>query len=194
MTSGELADKLADIVAHVFHPLFITWFLGFLFLYLADLGMETSLRWVLVFGGITVVPIGLFLYFHPTYTIRARNGKEKRNLLYLIGFLELVVVGIVLYRFNGPEILKTGYAGAMATLILGGLLNWRYTKASVHVGVMSGFATATFFVSPTVGIGLFSLVGLVAWARVQANKHTLIQVVLGALTPLVCISAAYLFI
>jgi membrane-associated phospholipid phosphatase len=67
----------------------------------------------------------------------------------------------------------------------------KFTKASVHVGVVSAFATSLFLVYGGIFSFSFLLIPLVAWARIKTRNHTKQQTIIGAIVGIAIILVSY---
>lgn len=190
MEREKLLDKTALTVSRILHPLLISVPLGIVFLYLAEVSLLESIKWVSISAAITVLPISLFLWRHPDYEIREVNNRERRDLLYLIGIIQFSCVVAVSRLLKAPEIVQLSSIVLLTLGLIGGLIN-RFTKVSLHVGILSGFSAAISFMSPSIG-SLSSLITLIAgWSRLRLGRHSLKQVTLGLLIPPAVILAVF---
>jgi membrane-associated phospholipid phosphatase len=190
MNSEKLLDRFALLLSRIFHPFIISVPAGLLFLYLTDISLLKSLKWISISATITILPTALFMKIHPDYYLRNINSRENRKLLYLIGTLELSVLAMLLWALRVPEIILMLSYSSVLSAIIGGLLN-RFTKVSFHVSLISGFSTAIMIVSPNIGILSFIITLGVAWSRLRLERHTLLQVALGIITPASCITVVF---
>lgn len=190
MNSGELLDKLALLISQAFHPFIISVPAGLIFLYLAKINFLESMKWISISAIMTILPTALFMKFHPDYKIRDINSREHRNLLYLIGILELCILTALLWFLEAPEIIII-LSYSLILLMLTGIIINRFTKISLHVGVLSGFSTAISFLSLNIGVLCFTATFGVAWSRLRLERHTIQQVMLGLVIPASCIAVVF---
>ncbi|MFB6145407.1 MAG: hypothetical protein ABEJ99_02775 [Candidatus Nanohaloarchaea archaeon] len=189
----DLADRAGRALSVAFHPMIAPWFLGAFVLYLADIELYQALKWLLIFGGIAIVPITLYIYFDPDYTLFERNPRELRNRLYIIGIGEILFMGLLMFFLSPPHILFVSYVACLLSVLAGGVINKFYTKISIHVGLVSAFATAIAYLVYPAGVLALLMPIAVAWARLHEKKHDLFQVTLGFFVPAAIITVCYLF-
>jgi len=146
-----------------------------------DYSLSTSL---------TIVPTAFFMKFHPIYHLRDINSRESRNLLYLIGVVEIGFLGGILWFLKAPELITILSYSVFLLAIVGGLIN-RFTKISLHVGVLSGFSAAFGFISLPLGLIGFLITLGVAWSRLRLDRHTYQQISLGVVIPASCIFVVF---
>jgi len=190
MNSGKLLDQCALLLSRMFHPFIISVPAGILFLYLAEISFLESLKWVFLSASLTIIPTLLFMNFHPNYHLRDISSRENRNLLYFLALIELGILTALISILEAPEIITTVSYSAILLVLVGSIIN-RFTKISLHVGVLSGFSTAISFLSVDIGILCFILTLGVLWSRLRLGRHTLQQVALGLAIPVSCITLIF---
>lgn len=190
MKSEKLLDRCALLISQVFHPFVVAVPVGILLLYLAEISLIESLKWVSLSAGLTLLPTMIFMHFHPDYHLRDINSRENRNLLYLIGLAEISALTALLWFLKAPDIITLLSGSAVLLIIIGSIIN-RFTKISLHVGTLSGFSTAVSFLSLEAGALSFILTLGVVWSRLRLERHTIQQVILGLAIPAVCISLVF---
>lgn len=182
MERDQFLNEAALAVSRFLHPFIISVPLGILFLYLSGIGPVEATKWISIAALITLLPIFAFLRARSDYSIRAVNSREKRNLLYLIGLIQITGVAVVFRILSAPETVQLSSVTLLILALVGGLIN-RFTKISLHVGILSGFSTAISFMSIEIGSLWFLLTLVVGWARIRLERHTLQQVALGLSVP-----------
>ena len=185
MRSEAFLNSFALNLSRVFHPFIVSVPAAIVYLYIADLTLIDSLKWISISTSLTIVPTALFMKFHPKYHIRDINSRESRNLLYVIGLMELVFLTGILWILKAPGLIRLLTYSIVLLTVVGASIN-RVTKISLHVGVLSGFSAAFTFISLPLGlIGFLITVG-VGWSRLRLERHTPQQVILGLIIPASC--------
>ncbi len=187
------SEELWLYISKILHPINISPFLGLLYLFLADFTAFESLKWVGVSAAVTIAPINL----HMTYSSRFDNFnavREKRQKLYALGAAELVLLAIVFQLMKAPELINTPVYSLILLLFVGWAINTYYTKISIHTGIISGFASATAFLNPVIGLLLGLLTVVVGFSRIRLDAHTPKQVLLGAMVPAPVVAATYILL
>nr|MBI5455982.1 hypothetical protein [Candidatus Levybacteria bacterium] len=106
------------------------------------------------------------------------SKRSQRPLLFTFSIGLSLFYVVFLYFLKAPDILFITLFGLIFGLISMELVN-RITKASVHVAAVSAFATALVLGFGPFYLLSFSLVPLVAWARIKTHNHTRRQTVIG---------------
>jgi len=91
---------------------------------------------------------------------------------------------------KAPELITILSYSVFLLAIVGGLIN-RFTKISLHVGVLSGFSAAFGFISLPLGLIGFLITLGVAWSRLRLDRHTYQQISLGVVIPASCIFVVF---
>lgn len=107
------------------------------------------------------------------------SKRKQRPLLFTFAIGLSAIYTIFLYFLNAPKILFIAVFTLILGLVIFEIIN-RTTKASLHVGTVSAFATSLFIVYNGVFILTFLLIPFVAWARIKTHNHTKQQTLIGA--------------
>jgi hypothetical protein len=175
-----MADRLARWVSLVFDssslslPIFLA--LGWV-----D-GRTAGLAWaVLTLVIVTGIPLAYLLIGRRRGWVSdlemTRRAERPRFILVSLGsdLLALLVLGVL----HGPHLLSlivlTYFCLAIAMLAISG-----FWKISLHMAGVGGFSTALLFVFGWPALWAFLSLPLVAWARLRRRKHTLAQLLAGA--------------
>ncbi len=194
-THRTTKESFASLVALVTHPIVIGT-LGLTTVVMQSVtGLSQQLFYLVLLTIITFLPAAfyLFVYFKGDIgEMLELIEREARLIPYILMIIGALGAIIVLDRLNAPRPILVMTLVLLANEVILGTLNF-WTKVSIHT------ATATF-TSLTLGYlvspywySLVFLVPLIGWARVSRKRHTLQQVISGALFAAI-ISAAVLII
>lgn len=140
-------------------------------------------RAMLVVALIAVIPFTIFV----VRQVRAARWEnvdasrpEERPRLFVVTLILMAVLGAVLSRSSSIAFLSRGvFAAGGMLLIAWALLRW--VKVSLHVACLSMVAVSMTWMSIPLAITFGALVPFLAWARVTMQRHTLVEIALGAL-------------
>lgn len=171
----------AKIISTVLNPLTLLLPLPFLLVYRATGNFDYSVYWFLVslifFVLFSIfILVGVKLKYFSDLDISKR---QQRPMLYISAILLSVIYLSLLFVTKAPLILAIGVVGLLLGLSVSDLVNMK-TKASIHVGTITGFATVVVLLYGVQFIFLYLLVPLVAWSRIETKNHTLSQTIIGA--------------
>jgi hypothetical protein len=144
-------------------------------------------------GLISVFVIGAALGFVVVQVWRGKisdfhvSQQSQRHMPFIVAICSSIVGAGVLWSIEAPWILiALASSFAIQGIFFGALT--RYRKISMHVAVMASCITALVVLLGWVAVPLVGFLPLQGWARVYRRRHTLGQVVAGALlAPLVTI-------
>lgn len=186
-------EKLtAKIISTVLNPLLILVPLPYILVYKVTGNKDLALLWtantlvfILVF--FLFVLIGIERGYFSDFDVSKR---KERFFLYTFAIALCAFYTVFLYFLKAPEVLFIAVFGIILGIFLIEMIN-KITKASVHVGMISAFAT-----SLTLGFGpsylaSFIFVPMVAWARIKTKNHTKRQTIIGAALGILTTLAVY---
>lgn len=175
-----MLKRIAQFISTVINPIFLLSPVAY-FLVLKQTGnKELAIFWEII-SLIFILIVSVFILIGVEEKIFSDfdiSKRKQRPLLFTFAIGLSAIYIVFLYFLKAPSILFI----ASFTLILG-LITFeavnRITKASIHVGTVSAFATS---VSLVYG-GIFSLslllIPLVAWSRIKTHNHTRKQTIIG---------------
>ncbi|MGW8318432.1 MAG: hypothetical protein ACWGPS_04240 [Candidatus Promineifilaceae bacterium] len=187
VTKGAI--RLARTFSNIVSPPVIFAVLG-LALAWQELGFWPGLFWATVFGfWVSLAPILLVVYLLRTGRITDlhMNTAQERRLPYLSSAVGALVALILLAVFSGPELLRCLAIYSLISVVILGLINVAWL-ISIH---MTSIAAATLIsglvFGPIVALALVPLAALVFLARLFLRRHTIPQLLAGALVGIVCV-------
>lgn len=182
MNNQEFLDELADKISLIFHPFLVPFPLILIYLSVAGTPFRESLIWTSIIFSTVTLPLVSFLWLKKGYGIRDVKDAEKRNILYAIAGIEILLLISLLLHLEAPKVLLEFIPAILSSLVAAAAIN-RFTKISVHVGVMSGFSAAYLLISAPLGVSIILLTGSVGWSRLRLGKHSFHQIMLGFTVP-----------
>jgi len=178
-----LRKRIAQWVSNILNPFFISLVLIPLLSYKSTSTVSGTLKWSLILIAISILPVYLFIIF-MVRSGRIKNTftpiRSQRTKIYLAASICAVVGYIILRCFGAPPALvATSVAGLSAVVIFMGInLLW---KISLHTAFITASVTLLIILyGSTIALAAV-LIPLVAWARIALKRHSLAQVVTGAL-------------
>ncbi len=189
-------DKLAALISAIVNPVFVVIFVACEFVFFNLNSWADTFRWMGITLGITaVLPIGYIAYLVKTGYLADiyMPDREKRLKPMVVIFSWLVVSLFILRLLHAPPVMLLLVDVIIGQLVLLGLITTRW-KISFHSAtIMSATAVMAVIHSESVLI-LSALVPVVGWARIRLKRHTLMQVVAGAIVGGVISAIAFLFL
>lgn len=144
--------------------------------------LSLAMKWSLLAALFTVaIPYSVLLVFVGRGLVMDRHVviREQRHKPLAAATASVIAGVAVLARMGAPPALSALVVSMLAGITSMGMVT-RWYKASFHVAVAAGVATILALVlGPRLLLFAVPLVGLLAWARVRAGRHTVPQVLTG---------------
>lgn len=134
---------------------------------------------LLIVTGIPLAYLGVGKWLGWVSDLEMTRRSERPRFI-LISLSSDLLALTVLYLFHGPPLLRVM---VLTYLCLGATMFTisSFWKISLHMVGVSGFSTALVFVFGAPALISFLSLPLVAWARWHRRKHTIPQLIAGAL-------------
>lgn len=176
------SEKIARVVSVVGHPFVLLT----LTVFIAALHRTHPLR-ALTFGGVAVLCTVSPLLFIIRRKVSAGKWSDhdisdasERRSFYPIAIAIATASTFLFYLLDFPPGILVGMLISLVILLAAMLIN-RFSKISLHVIFATYFAVALSAVSLWSGTGFLLLAAMVGWSRVRLKRHTVLQVLSGAL-------------
>lgn len=118
------------------------------------------------------------------------SKRRQRPLLFTFAIGLSAIYIVFLYFLKAPSVLFIVAFTLILGLIIFEAVN-RITKASIHVGTVSAFATSVSLVYGGLFYLTLFLIPLVAWARIKTHNHTKKQTIIGGSLGILITLAVY---
>lgn len=185
---------LAKIISYITHPVFATTYMMAIALFQKNsylyYTITSSGRWF--FLGVTAIltivaplfSVGYLLYTKQISSFEMHNRKERFTPMAIMGAYTFGLY-YLFSSFNMPSIIMAITGVSVVSVILTLFITY-FWKISAHMMALSGLTGTVLVLSQaihpvphTVIIGLFFITGIVGWARLKLNAHSLWQVIAG---------------
>jgi membrane-associated phospholipid phosphatase len=169
---------MSKAISTITHPVLIFPILTFIYFDWSDLS-----TFFVVFSFSFLTPFIYFLYLYRTKQVSNFDisQRKQRNKLYYATLFGLILSAIYLNKFGSEAVFKEflKLIFIASTLIF---MNYR-VKVSIHVALITilSFSLYKDFNSHYL---IFALIPLVAYSRIKLKRHKLIEVILGAVIPI----------
>lgn len=150
---------------------------------MSRLGMRGAFRPVALVTVAVLLPLGTFMYLRAKSghwsTIDASRPAERPPLYFLALSLAALLAA---YFATSPGFGFLGRGGAAVCLLLvsAALLN-RWIKTSLHVAFAAFAAAVLLVLNRPAGLAVLAFVPVLGWARLTMHRHSLPEVLAGAL-------------
>ncbi len=118
------------------------------------------------------------------------SQRDQRPRFILVSLSSDLLSLLILSVFHGPHLLRVI---VLAYLFLGMTMMTvsSFWKVSLHMAGVSGFSTALVILFGAPAMAAFLSLPLVAWARYQRKKHSLLQLAAGAIAGITITSLVF---
>lgn len=171
----------AQIISTILNPIFLLVPVPYILVLRQTGNKELAFFWE-IFSLIFILVISVFILVgveKKMFSDLDISKRKQRPLLFTFAIGLAAIYTVFLYFLSAPQTLFIAIFMLILGLVIFELVN-RTTKASLHVGTVSAFATSLFIVYDGVFIFTFLLIPLVAWARIKTHNHTKQQTLIGA--------------
>jgi membrane-associated phospholipid phosphatase len=191
--NAATADKLAEVVSYVFHPLLVV--IPTLVIAMVRLGstLGQAIFWTVLSIVIVNLPMALLLLWgvrSGKYTDASVSVREQRTSIYAVGGTCLVILLSVLIIGKAPVVIIACLISAVIATALGYWVN-RYTKLSLHSAAMAGCTAVLLWTAPLIGVIMAVFAPLVGWARIRLKHHTPVQILIGWMVSMICVFVVF---
>lgn len=187
------ADRMAEIISYVFHPLLVV--VPTLVIAMVQLGSTVweAIFWTVLSVAIVNLPMALLLFWgvrSGKYSDASVSIREQRTSIYAVGGTCLVILLAVLIIGKAPVVIITCLVSAVIATVLGYWIN-RYTKLSLHSAAMAGCTAVLLWTAPLIGVVMAIFAPLVGWARIRLKHHTPVQILIGWMVSMICVFVVF---
>lgn len=108
------------------------------------------------------------------------SNRAERPALYVVGGAAIAALLVFLVTFRPQSFLVRGVAATLAMMAACALFTL-WTKVSLHMAFATLAATTLAFMRVPIGYALLLALPAVAWSRLALQRHTPIEVAIGAI-------------
>ena len=184
---GVITSRLASFLSLLFSPFVVPIAAILLLVRVYAQTWEQFALWASI--SVLFVTVLPFLYIYLSVKLGKLTDihvviREQRKAPLLVALFSALVGVFILYLLGASRgIIYLGISYIVNAIVF--LLITQLWKISLHCGVVAGCVTAlAYIVTPKMAF-LFFLIPIVAWARIQKKRHTLIQTFAGAIIAII---------
>jgi len=192
MTRKRIAALTSNILNPLLASLLVILFLAF------DATSSTldALKWSLILIALSILPV----YAVTIYLVRSKriegffiNIRQQRTKIYLLASVCAGIACTILRVLEAPPILIATSAAAFAAIVVFMAVNL-WWKISIHTAFAASLVAILIILYGWIAAVAAVLVPTTAWARIELERHSLAQVISGALlATFIVVAIFYLF-
>jgi membrane-associated phospholipid phosphatase len=194
LAPGTRAYQVATLLTHILNPTWLLLPVLALVTYYGTGSWQVALGWTALAASIVVIPLLTIIYRRVRTGVYADSQvsvREQRHLLYIVGALCTTIYCLAVYLLDAPVELRATLVALFAAGLIAMGINFVGSKVSIHTGGLAGLATVVIILFGRNALLGLLLVALVGWSRVMLGRHTLRQVITGAITAIVVTTAVF---
>jgi len=178
-----MRKRLANLTSDILNPFLVSLVIILLLSFASVPGTLEALKWALISMALSVLPV----FAVVIYLVRSgrldtvfTNVRGQRTKIYLLAGLCAAVGCIILTYLRAPSILLAAFIAGLSAIVVFMCINL-WWKISLHTAFIAASATVLVMLYGWIAVVTVVLVPLMAWARVELERHSLAQVATGAL-------------
>jgi membrane-associated phospholipid phosphatase len=176
-----LKERVAKYISLVGHPLLTLSIFSTIVLFNNET-IENAFFVSMIFFFCLIVPLLLNIYSgcqSGKYKDYDLSDKQERQTWYFYALSLLSFVTIIIFATGQPEIIRVNIVFAFLLLLASKITNY-YIKSSLHVSFNVFLAFLIIPIQIELGLALLCFVVLIAWSRMKLERHTIMEVAIGA--------------
>ena len=189
----ETRRRIANLISNILNPFLVSLIL----ILLLSLGVASSildaLRWSLILIALSILPV----YLAIIYLVRSgrldsvfTNVRRQRLKIYLLAGGWAAVGCVVLLYLKAPPRLMAASVAGLSTVVIFMCINL-WWKISLHTAFIAASVTLLVILYGWVAVVAIVLIPLMFWARMELKRHSLAQVVAGALLSTLIVAVVF---
>jgi len=182
MFAIAMKTSLAKIVSTIGHPL-VTIPLYVIVVLFSKNDTKSAIFLTLLIVGCIFVPLISWMYLkskNGSYTNFDVSDKKQRRSLFFFAIPFMILVTAVLYMTHQPEKTTLSLLFATILVVVSQLVNY-FIKSSLHVSLTLYLAFLAIPINPVFGFSMLFLSILIGWSRVVLKRHSVKEVLVGAI-------------
>jgi membrane-associated phospholipid phosphatase len=182
---GTRTYTVAVMLTHVLNPTYLLLPILLLVTFAATGSWLEAAKWAGLAASIVVLPLLALIHRRVrvgVYSDSQVSVREQRHILYIVGALCTTLYSVAVFTLDAPLALKATLMALFTAGLVAMAINYFLSKVSIHTGGLAGLAMVLIILFGRSALPAMLLVPLVAWSRVALGRHTIRQVIAGALT------------
>ena len=188
--------RAARLISNIFNPFLISLVVIILHSFTSASSVLASIKWLLISISLSILPVFVIVVYlvrnHKIEGIFIR-ARKQRDRIYLLASVCTAVNCSVLYCLGAPRVLVASFVAGLSAIVIFMCVNL-WWKISVHTAFVTASITVLIILYGALGLLSAVLLPLMAWSRIELERHSPAQVAVGALlAALIVLVVFYLF-
>ena len=189
----ETRRRIANLISNILNPFLVSLVLILLLSFGATSSILDALRWSLILIALSILPV----YLAIIYLVRSgrldsvfTNVRRQRLKIYLLAGGWAAVGCVVLLYLKAPPRLMAASVAGLSTVVIFMCINL-WWKISLHTAFIAASVTLLVILYGWVAVVAIVMIPLMFWARMELKRHSLAQVVAGALLSTLIVAVVF---
>jgi len=177
-----MKTKFASFISFIGHPLLTLSVFAIIAFFTYEEFHRALLHSSLMVAGI-FLPLTLKMYLNSKkgkYTNFDVSDKTQRQSWYVFAILVLLTVTIILFATGQPRTISLSVLFSLILMSISQVTNY-FVKSSLHVSFTIFLAFLILPMNLMLGLLFFCFAILIAWARFSLDRHTVKEILTGAI-------------
>lgn len=177
-----IKTSVARMISIIGHPMLTAPLFVLIVLFTGNDLKSASFLTLLIIGGV-FIPIVTWMFLkskNGSYTNFDVSDQKQRRSLFRFAIPIMVVVTTVLFITHQSRNTCLSLLFATILVVVSQVVNYFFIKSSLHVSLTLYLAFLSLAIAPILGYALMVLSILIGWSRVELKRHTISEVVVGA--------------
>lgn len=191
----EMRRRIANLTSNILNPFLVSLAIILLLSFESTSSTLDAVKWSLILIAVSILPVFLVV----VYLVRRGRldgiftsvRRQRTKLYWLAGVCVGVACAILVYCGGPPILLAAFVAGLSAVVVFMGINLW--WKISLHTAFIAASVTLLVILYDFIAAVAILLIPLVAWSRLELERHSPAQLVAGALLAIVILPAVFYF-
>jgi hypothetical protein len=188
-----MREKIAHLISNTLNPFVISVVIILLLAFNNALNTIDAIKWALISLALSVLPVFIaviFLIRNKKMDGFFSTPREQRNTVYILASI-LGAIGCGLFWYlDAPELLKITFTSGFTAIVIFMVINYIW-KISLHTAFTAAFIAVLIMVYGVYLVCTVLFLPLVAWARIELQQHSIIQITVGSLLAVIIVVCFY---
>ena len=188
-----MKETFARLTSSILNPFLVAVATLILLAFQATAATSEAVIWIFFSIAISVLPVVIAVLV----LVRMKkldgffsNPREQRNGVYLLASALGIIDCALYWYFHAPRLLSVLFTTGLIAVIIFMVINY-YWKISLHTAFITGAVVVLVIVFGWKALFSVVFIPLVAWSRIVLKQHTIPQVMVGGLLPVVIVTGIF---
>ena len=172
-----MKKQLANLTSNILNPILLSLALLIFLSFESTVSTSDAIKWSLISIAVSILPVFsviVYLVHNERLENIFVNARRQRNKIYLLASFCTAVGCVILFYLEAPSLLVATFVAGLSAILV-------FMCISLHTAFVAASLTVLTILYGSIGVVTAVLLPPVAWARIELERHSLAQVIAGAL-------------